>query len=334
MRRRAAGRRDLSGGEEAFVGWLRATAHAGIGDDAALLRLGGALAWTVDSQHEGVHLPRGCDPGVAARRLLAVNLSDLAAVGAQPLCGLLALAAPNDYDRRRFVGALVAAARRHGMRLVGGDTSRLDTLSATLTLIGRRPAGSRWLRRSAARPGDAIWVGGTLGESALGLALVHAGATWHRAQVTLPPGLDLPASLARAARRAVRRHLLPEPQLDLSRCLAGSRRRVAALDVSDGLGKDLARLCAASGVGAEVTGVPLAAGAPALAVRLGLDARELALAGGEDYVLLFTQPAGAPAPAGCTAIGRITASRGVWLLEAGNRRREVASAGFDHFAER
>jgi thiamine-monophosphate kinase len=324
------GRREAD--EEAFVSWLREVADPGIGDDAAMVRLTGSFALTVDAQHEGVHVPRGSDPALVARRLLAVNLSDLAAVGAKPFACLLSLAAPLDYDRRRFVGALVAACRRHGVRLLGGDTSRLETPSATLALIGRRRPRTRWLLRGAARPGQLVYAGGTLGEAALGLALLRAGASWRRGRPELPAALDLPPSLERAARRAVRRHLAPVPQLDLSRRLAASRRRAAAIDVSDGLGKDLARLCAASGVGAEIENLPFAPGAEDLARRLGLDAEALALGGGEDYVLLFTLPKEASPPPGSFRIGRIESRPGVFWVDGGGRRRDVARAGFDHLS--
>jgi thiamine-monophosphate kinase len=318
--------------EERFVAWIEALTDSGLGDDAAVLRLDGSFAWTVDAQHEGVHLPIGCDPAIAARRLLAVNLSDLAAMGAEPRFCLLSLAAPPAYDRRRFVRALVTAASRAGVRLIGGDTSRLDTVSATLALVGRKPAGARWLRRRDARAGDALYVGGTLGEAALGLALQRAGASWQRGRPTIPAELRGDRALERAARRALLRHMLPSPQLELSRMLARSRRRVAALDVSDGLGKDLARLCRASGVGAEIDVLPLAPGAGALAARLGHDARELALYGGEDYVLLFTLPPGVSVPPGCVRIGRAVAEPGTWLCDEDGRRRPIEAAGFDHLS--
>jgi thiamine-monophosphate kinase len=330
-------RRSARDGEESFVAWLTSLAGDAIGDDAALLHLSGDYAWTVDAQHEGVHLPLGCDPAIAGRRLLAVNLSDLAAVGAEPRFCLLSLAAPPGYDRRRFVGALLASAARVGVRLVGGDTSSLGSMSATLALLGRRRAGGRWLERRNARAGDVLYCGGTLGESALGLALLRAGASpqgngagWRRGAPALPASVREERTMAAAARRALRRHLLPTPQLELSRRLARARTRVAAIDVSDGLGKDLARLYAASGVGAEVERLPLASGAEPLAAALGLDAIELALGGGEDYVLVFTLPAGVRPPPGCARIGRMVAVSGVWLCAPGTPRREIAAAGFDH----
>lgn len=326
-------RRDGSGeggrGEDELIGWLRGHLGDGspIGDDAALLDERTAI--TVDHQIEGVHFPTGTDPATVARRLLAVNLSDLAAVGAEPRQALLALATAPGFDHRRFFRALTAACARHGVTLAGGDLAGLPGsggagsgpgLVASLTLLGELPEGGAWVRRRGARPGDALWVGGTLGESALGRHLVARGARLGDELPASPPPLPpLPPSLAAAARRAVRRHLLPEPQLELGRALGrraagGIAHPPAALDVSDGLAVDLARLCRASGVGADVSlpALPRAAGSAALAAHLELDVEALALGGGEDYVLLFTWPAPTTqnAPEGCTRIGTITAAPG------------------------
>lgn len=331
-----SGRRGVPrGGEDALVAWLRGRLGGQaslLGDDAAMVPLGGEWALTVDSQVSGVHYLPGLDPAAVARRLLAVNLSDLAAAGAEPAYGLLALCAPPGYDHRRFLGAFVAACRRAGVTLAGGDLARAPVPTATLTLLGRRREGARWLRRDAGEAGDALWVGGTLGESALGRRLLAAGARWRDGRVELPAGLAGSATAAAAARRAVRRHLLPRPQLALSAELA-TRPRCACLDVSDGLARDLARLAAASGVAATVdaAALPLSRGARALAASLGEDARELALGGGEDYVLLFALPAGEPAPAGCTRIGTLERGRGLRLRDAGGTR-PLAATGWDHLA--
>jgi thiamine-monophosphate kinase len=321
-------------GEDAVVAWLRRRgggAASPIGDDAALLPLGGDWALTADSQIEGTHFPPGLDPAVVARRLLAVNLSDLAAVGAAPAYGLLALAAPAGFDHRRFLRAFTTACRANGVTLAGGDLARAPLLVATSTLLGRR-AGGRWLRRDAGRPGDAIWVGGTLGESALGQRLVAGGATWRGGRVGLPGTPVLGASEAAAARRAVRRHLLPRPQLALGAQLA-RRERCACLDVSDGLARDLSRLAGASGVGAtvEADALPLPAGAASLAAALGASPLQLALGGGEDYVLLFALPEAERAPAGCARIGRLERRAGLRLLRAGGVE-ELAPLGWDHLS--
>ncbi|HVS03571.1 MAG TPA: thiamine-phosphate kinase [Thermoanaerobaculia bacterium] len=324
------------GGEDALVHWLRR--HLGepaaglIGDDAAFLPLTGDWAATVDSQIAGVHFRPPLAPALLARRLLAVNLSDLAAVGAEPAFALLALAAPAGWDHRAFFRAFAAACRAHGVSLAGGDLARSPTLTATLALLGRRPPHGRWVRRDAARYGDVLWVGGTLGEAALGCRLVALGARWKGGGVVLPQsGPNLPPTLAAAARRAVARHLLPQPQIALGRWL-GRRRRAAAIDLSDGLSRDLHRLLLASGVGAEIdaASLPLAPRAEPLCRELGCDPGELALHGGEDYVLLFALPAGAPAPPAGTAIGRITAEPGARLR--GRRGEPLEPRGWDHLA--
>jgi thiamine-monophosphate kinase len=339
-------------GEDRLLRWLRRRLERPlIGDDAALLPASGPFAVTVDSQISGVHFAPGLDAAAIARRLLAVNLSDLAAMGALPTYAFLALAAPPDFDHRRFFRALLAACARHRLRLAGGDLSRGPqgaaaagaALVATLTLLGRKRRGARWLRRAAAAPGHRLWLGGTTGESAAGRLLIGAGARLSGGRVTLPPGWGAGTGrrrrpgldeVAAAARRAVRRHLEPSPQLDLGQWL-GRQQAGAAIDVSDGVARDLHRLCRESRVGARIaaSGLPLAPDFPSLCAALGVDAEELALAGGEDYVLLFTLPAGAAPPArfGCRPIGAITAGRRL-LLEARGAVRALPAAGWDHLA--
>jgi thiamine-monophosphate kinase len=325
-----------AGGEDALVDWLRGklgVEGAVLGDDAALLDLpAGGWAATVDSQIEGIHFPSGLPPERIGRRLLAVNLSDLAAVGAEPSFALLALAAPPDYPRRPLLAALAGALTAHRTRLVGGDLARSPRLVASLTLVGRLPSGGRWLRRGQARAGDRLWVGGTLGESAAGRQVLAAGARWPEGQEVGLPAQLAASSSADTARRAVIRHLAPEPQLALGRWL-GTRDRAAAIDLSDGLARDLHRLVAASGVAAEVdaAALPTPLGLPVLAALLETDPHELVLAGGEDYVLLFTLPEAEVPPAehGCVAIGRIAAGQGVTLVD-GTHRRPLEPEGWDH----
>ena len=331
--------------EDRLIAWLRrrtARAPGGdlLGDDAALLPAGGPWAATVDSQIAGVHHPAGLDPAVVARRLLAVNLSDLAAVGAEPSYALLAFAAPAGFDHRRFFRALLAACARSGVTLAGGDLARATASAvATLTLVGTRPAGGAWLTRSAARPGHSLWVAGTLGESAAGARLLSpgGGARFAGGRVELPSHLAAGA-LGRAARRAVRRHLLPTPRLDLGRALA----RLAAarpgavggvIDLSDGLATDLRRLCAASGVGAKVetARLPRARGFARLAAAIDQDPIALALGGGEDYALLFSLADGVSPPTGfpCRRIGTIVAGRRLWMIDR-EGRRPLPDLGWDH----
>ncbi len=324
--------------EDQLLAWLRGAAERGrhrlLGDDAALVDLHGGHAVTVDQQIAGIHFPHRLAPGLVARRLLRVCLSDLAAVGAVPRFAFLALAAPRGFAHRAFFRALLDDCRRFALRLAGGDLARSTELRAALTLVGARPRGGRWLRRSAARPGDALWVGGTLGEAALGCRLSAAGAVLRGVGVGLPARIGLAPALRAAARRAVRRHLLPEPQLGLGRWL-GRARRAAAIDVSDGFARDLHRLCRESGVGADVDAdaLPLAPGHAALARALRAEPLAVALGGGEDYVLLFALPDGVrPAPGWrCHRVGTVTAGRRLRLRVAG-RWRPLPDVGFDHLS--
>jgi thiamine-monophosphate kinase len=287
----------------------------GIGDDAAVLRLrpGEDLVATTDALVEGVHF-RFATQGAReiGARALAVNLSDLAALGARPLGALLALAAPAGLSLRSALDlarGLVALGCRHACPLVGGNVSRARETSLTVTALGAVPRG-RALLRSAARPGDRILVTGTLGAAAL--------------------------ALARAERGRARIRAVPEPRLRAGRILARTRGVGACIDLSDGLLADLGHVLEASRVGAEleVASLPAARGFGAACRRLGLDAEELLLVGGEDYELLFTvRPGGPRAPAlarrlglAVTEIGAVT-RRGLRLRGARRRRR----AGWRHF---
>jgi len=311
------------GEEDRLLRWLRSQLNQIetplIGDDAAVLPAGGPFAVTVDSQIAGVHFTPDLDPALLARRLLAVNLSDLAAMGARPAYAFLALSAPAGFDHRRFFRALVAGCRRVSLRLAGGDLAGSPHVVATLTLLGTKPLRSRWLRRAGALPGHDLWLGGTVGESAAGRLLIERGFA------------DLPPALRRAARRAVRRHILPAPQIDLGLWL-GKQSEGAAMDVSDGVARDLHRLCRESGAGAEITAedLPFADRFSPLCAALGADPLALALGGGEDYVLLFTLPPGiAPPLADCRRIGRITGGKKI-ALRRGGVRAPLPEIGWDH----
>jgi thiamine-monophosphate kinase len=315
--------------ENRLIDWLRRQPGGGalIGDDAAVLPAGSfadSFAVTVDHQIAGIHFPPGLDPAIVARRLLAVNLSDLAAMGARPAYAFLALAAPPGFDHRRFFTALLAACRRHGLTLAGGDLARHSVLTTSLTLLGTKAETARWLTRGGARPGHALWLGGTIGESAAGRLLIERGEP-----------REASASLRRAMRKAMRRHLQPTPQLALGRWL-GRQQEGAAIDVSDGLARDLHRLCRASGVGAEVdaAALPFIDRFRMLCEAAGADPLALALGGGEDYVLLFTLPEGiAPPEPGARRIGRITRGRRLLLLREG-KHTALADAGWDHLARK
>jgi thiamine-monophosphate kinase len=290
----------------------------GIGDDAALLAPpdGEWLAATVDAVVEGVHFDRRFAAEDVGWKSLAVNLSDLAAMGARPLWALCALAVPLGADPRRLAGVgrgLARCARRHGIALAGGNVTRAAALSVTVTAVGAVAPG-RALTRGGARPGDVLLVSGTLGDAALGL---ERGA---------PPA-------------ALRRQRRPLPRQALGQALAGLA--TAAIDVSDGLLHDLGHLCAASGVGAEVRidALPVSA-AHRRAVRGRADPWALAAAGGEDYELLVAVPerrlARAAAAARATRtpltpIGRVVRGRGVRPLLGAVRYRPTRR-GHDHLA--
>jgi thiamine-monophosphate kinase len=320
------------GGEDHLIDWLkrrirRQSGATSIGDDAAILPPD-SFAVTVDHQIAGVHFPLDATPAAVARRLLAVNLSDLAAMGAAPAHAFLALAAPEGFDHRKFFAALLAACARFGVQLAGGDLARSpERLSASLTLLGTK-AGERWIERRGARPGHALWVGGTLGESAAGRLVIERGPVQGQ-----PKEAFSSLALQKAARRAVKRHLAPRPQLALGPWL-GNQAEGAGMDISDGLARDLHRLCRASGAGAEVdaAALPFAAGFTPLCDALGADPLTLALSGGEDYVLLFTLPVAVvpPPELGARRIGRIT-RRGLTLLRAGIREK-LADTGWDHLS--
>ncbi|MEO7796035.1 MAG: AIR synthase related protein, partial [Thermoanaerobaculia bacterium] len=183
--------------EEGLVAWLRtATAlRSGgarrtlIGDDTATLPSGQVV--TVDQQIEGIHFPAGLAPAIVARRLLAVNLSDIAASGARPRHAFLALAAPPEFDHRAFFRALVAACDKHGIALAGGDLALSDKLHLSLTLMGERRPGDGTLAREQARAGQHLWIGGTLGESALGCELLRRGAHSRGTGVVLPASFSV-----------------------------------------------------------------------------------------------------------------------------------------------
>jgi len=320
--------------EDRLLDWLRRRSRGAgadlLGDDAALLPDG--LAITVDHQIEGVHFPPGLDPAWVGPRLLAVSLSDLAAVGAVPRYAFLALAAPPATDRRRLFDALLKACHHYDVALVGGDLAAATSLHLSLTLVGSRRPRTRWLRRDRARPGDRLWVGGELGGSAAGRFLLAAGASVGHRRFRLPSGWRATREVSAAARQAMRRHLSPEPQLELGQWLA-RRRRAAALDISDGLALDLARLCRASGVGAVLrpTAIPHPAHLAELGHRLERSIDDLTLHGGEDYVLLFTLPANLRPPAHfrCRVIGEIVRERGLYRDDHG-RRSALSVRGWDH----
>lgn len=298
-----------------------------LGDDAAKIACREDLAITMDTQIEGVHFFPLLPPAQIAERALAVNLSDLAAMGAVPRYAFLSLTSPPHFDRRAFFRAFLRSARATGLRLAGGDLSSAGHVQVVITLLGARQG--RFLERSGAAPGEVIYVGGEVGVSGLGYLLLKEGARLVGSRLELPAGLE--KRFSAAARKAIRRHLGPIPQLALGTELA-KLPGGGALDISDGLAKDLHRLCRESGVGARITAETLPMPLPyrRLAERLGTPWQDLALGGGEDYVLLFTLAPEIPPPAGAVAIGKTIRGSTVSWIEKG-RLRPLPSLGFDHF---
>ena len=292
----------------------------GIGDDAALLRVpeDQELALTTDSSLPGVHFPADLDPEAVGHRALAANLSDLAAMGAEPAWALLALTLPEPDERwlEGFSRGFFALAKRHRVQLVGGNIAR-GPLNITITAQGLVPKGQA-LRRSGARAGDRIFVTGNPGDAAAGLKLIQSGKT------------DM-------ADPCVRRFTHPEPRLSAGLALRGFAS--ACIDVSDGLLADLRHILERSDVGATVLTAKLPLSKRLLQLH-GLEAGAgLALTGGDDYELLFTaaperqqlieegfKRLGVPV----TVIGSVDAEPGLRCLEASGHGLKLTE-GYKHF---
>lgn len=316
---------ELIGKYFAKLGAERPDVRIGVGDDGAVLQPPASreLVAVTDSLIEGVHFPVGSAAASVGHRAFAVNLSDIAAMGAEPAWALLALTLPRVDEEwlAQFSRAAGDLCRRHGVALVGGDTTR-GPLAITVTIIGIVPIGVA-LERGGGQPGDAIFVTGSPGDSAAGLALE---------QGRLHVADSMSAQILRD------RFLFPTPRCEVGVALRGLAS--ACIDVSDGLGGDLEKLCAASGCGAEVDAAALPISEP-LAQAVGRElAREYALTGGEDYELLFTVPlarlgamthAIARGLGPVTRIGSLVAGNGVRVFARGGVM-QFSGAGFDHFA--
>lgn len=329
-------------------GATRADVVLGVGDDGALLRPppGTDLVAVSDTLVEGVHFPVGSPAGSIGHRALAVNLSDIAAMGATPRWALLSLTLPRVEEAwlAGFARGFGALARAHGVALVGGDTTR-GPMTLGVQVLGTVPTGEG-LRRSGGRPGDALFVTGTPGDAAAGLALIMATAGAMADSGVAGLRRDIPADALEALRQ---RFLFPTPRIAEGEALRGLAS--ACIDISDGLVGDLGKLAAASACAAvlDVDALPcsaaLAAGfAPEAALRLMCD-------GGDDYELLLAVPpahiARVAAMPGLTRIGELREAVGATAGTASTaarvtlRRRAAdgtptespaAAAGFDHFA--
>jgi thiamine-monophosphate kinase len=302
-------------------------------DDCALLSPppGEEIVLKTDAVAEGIHFRAADDPADIGWKALAVNVSDLSAKGARPLVYLMSLSfreAPRRDWLARFTTGLAEAQAAFGIHLAGGDTDRRPgPLSVTITVLGAVAQG-RMVRRATARPGDRIVVSGTLGDSALGLRLLE-----------MPDTAQSWALSASEAAHLTGRYLRPQPRLGLRTALLDHAR--AAMDLSDGLLKDLGRMCLASGVSAVVEAgrLPMSASArKAMAADPSLI--QSVAAAGDDYEVLATvEPANlaayiAAAEAGgvaVTEIGTIGTGQGVRLTDANGRDLPLASLGWDHF---
>ena len=294
------------------------------GDDAALISVtpGFELAVSTDMLIAGRHFFENAEPYGIGHKSLAVNLSDLAAMGARPGWATLSLALPQaDADwLERFSLGFLELARAHDVDLIGGDTTR-GPLAICVQIMGEVAAGKA-LRRSGARAGDDLWVSGTLGDAAIGLAHLHGDFELraHDRDYTL------------------KRLDLPQPRVALGQALLGIA--TGAIDISDGLVADVGHVAEASGVRAviEWESVPLSSAAESN--RQHPVVRRSALAGGDDYELAFTAPSsarkvlgqlGAKLGLALTRIGHVEAGDGVIVLDKGGKALVLPETGFDHF---
>ncbi|HTP94507.1 MAG TPA: thiamine-phosphate kinase [Burkholderiales bacterium] len=300
------------------------TAVLGVGDDAALVRprAGAELAVSTDMLVAGTHFFDDADPRLLGWKSLAVNVSDMAAMGATPRWATLAISLPRVDERwlAAFARGVFACARRFGVELIGGDTTR-GPLNICVTILGDVPAG-RALRRDAARAGDDVWVSGTLGDAAL--ALAHL-----RGRIRLP---------ARDFAACAQRLHAPVARVALGRALAGVAH--AAIDVSDGFAADLGHILERSRAGALVRLADLPRSAAMLRQAGSRIARACLLAGGDDYELCFTAPPAARRRIETiarrlrlrlTRVGAIESRRGLRIVGASGKPVSVKQGGYDHF---
>lgn len=300
-------------------------AALGIGDDCALLAPapGMQLAISSDMLVEGRHFFAGADARMLGHKCLAVNLSDLAAMGARPLGFTLALALPeaNPDWLAAFSAGLFALADAHDCELIGGDTTK-GPPNICITIFGEINPGHA-LRRDAARVGDDIWISGTLGDARLAL-----DCYWNQSQL----------SQSQLDTAALRMHM-PTPRVALGLALSEAPLAHAAIDISDGLVGDLGHILAASRVGAALDVDLLPAGA-ILATQAQAVRRRFTAAGGDDYELCFTAPAaqraaiaaaGAASGTQVTRVGVIEAAPGLRLYDGAGAQLDLQLTGFDHF---
>jgi thiamine-monophosphate kinase len=317
------------------------TVIRGIGDDAAVItsKHRRSHLFTTDLLAEGIHfdLKTATFADVGFRAATA-NLSDIAAMGGTPEYILVSFAMPQSASRgqvEEMYHGLMTACRPHGVRLIGGDISASATgWFLNITLVGSAPARDVLLR-SGSKPGDDLYVTGTLGDSRAGLQLLQNSPS--RRRRVLPP---------RHRRYLVARHLRPTARIREGCWLARGRWATSAIDISDGLSGDLRHLCEESQVGVDLdlSILPISSACRAYALGVNQDAAMLALAGGEDYELLFTVPARQSARferaaranrIQATRVGRIVApGRGLHMIMPSGRRQPLPSLSYEHFRSR
>lgn len=316
----------------------------GIGDDAAVMAPRKGSEWVVscDAFLEGVHFLANRHPADSVGfKALARATSDLAAMGAQPRFFLLTLALPTARKGQwfqEFLGGMGRAARKLGLTIAGGDLTSNSKVSISVTVVGEVERGLA-TKRVGARPGDILLVSGSLGGAKLGLELIKSGA------------LKAASWKQQTYRKLLQPHLYPQIRVGLGAWLAARRVASAMIDISDGLSTDLARLCAASGVGARVwadripcVGMPTGSAGRVVSKLLGKlrsGPLEMALHGGDDYELLFTvarrdvrRLRGAPGFSEIAAIGEIERGRQVTLVDKDGRSRPLRPGGWDPFERR
>ena len=304
----------------------RPTLHTvlGVGDDAALFALtpGHELAASTDTMVEGVHFFSDVEPDSLGHKALAVNLSDLAAMGATPKWAMLALTVPKpDEDwLEGFARGFFALAADHGVDLIGGDTAR-GPRNICVQVMGEVPNG-RALRRDGAKVGDDVWVSGHLGDAAAAVA--------HRKGDLRLRGSLLAHCIARLDR--------PTPRVVLGRMLVGIAN--SAIDISDGLVADLGHICERSGVGAAIEFAAIPCSAELMSLRGQALVTKAILSGGDDYELCFTAVAGrkseiealsGQSQLALTRIGKIVAGNGVVVKGQDGKPMSAKDGGFDHF---
>ena len=320
----------MSKGEFDFIDRIRtafatplAEGFVGIGDDCAILPTEGDHDWLIstDMVIEGVHFLRhDAQPEDVGYKSAAVNISDIAAMGGEPVATFLSIALPKDAQgewAERFMEGYRTISERYGVALLGGDTtSSVRDIAINVAIVGRCKRGTALLR-SGARVGDTIYVTGPLGNSGAGLKAILKGVE-RTAEVE----------------RLIQSHYRPTPRIAEGQQLALSGRAHAMMDISDGIASDLGHICKASGVGAqiELDKLPISAELQALCAQQGWSATSLAASAGEDYELLVVGTPDLAQHVDCPLypIGRITEGTTIEWLDNG-QRVEFSQKGFTHF---